>query len=181
MGCWKNAHKNQVLTNQDRKAQKLFSSNGEAITFAEDYGFGEAHVELLHTSGRILESAKVLADGGRIPDAVKTLITTPRTQDHTRHAVEYLSSGLWQCQSFGTNYPTTDPGAVSELLELADTLKDDVREAEAQEVCSLFYFGLALTLERHRSQCSERGTQAILKHFVFCTQSSSEQKITPLL
>jgi hypothetical protein len=142
---------NQVLTNKDRKAEKLFSSKEEAITFTEDYGFGEAHVELLRTSGMILESAKVLANGGRIPDAVKTLITTPRARARTRRAVEYLSSGLWQHQSFGTGYPTTDPEVVSELLGLADTLKNDMREAEAQEVCLLFSFGPVLTLEQHRS------------------------------
>ena len=139
--------KNQVLIAKDRKAQKLFSSKEEAITFAEDYGFGDAHVELLRTSGMIFESAKVLANSGRITDAVNMLIATPRAQDRTRRAVEYLLSGLWQHQSFGTNYPTTDPAVVSELLGLADTLKNGMRDPEAQEVCLLFSFGIALTLE----------------------------------
>lgn len=129
---------------EDRKAENLFRSKKDAITFAEDYGFGEAHVELLRTSGMILESAKVLANGGKIPDAVRSLITPPRAKDRTRRAVEYLSNGLWQHQSFGTDYPTADPNVVSELLELADILKHDMYEAEVQEVCPLFSFGKAL-------------------------------------
>ena len=95
----------------------------------------------------VLEAAEVLANGGRIVGAVKMLITTPRAQDRTRRAVEYLSSGLWRHQSFGTEYPTTDPAVVSELLGLAGTLKNGMREAEAQEVRLSFSFGIALTLE----------------------------------
>ena len=83
----------------------------------------------------IFESAEVLANDGRIADAVKALIATPRARDRTKRAVEYLLSGLWQHQSFGTDYPTTDPEVVSELLGLANTLKNDMREPEAQEVC----------------------------------------------
>lgn len=128
----------------DRKAENLFSSKEDAITFAEDYGFGEAHVELLRTSGMILESANVLANDGKIPDAVRSLIITPREQGRTRHAVEYLSNGLWQHQSFGTDCPTTDPNVVSELLELADILKNDMYEAEFQEVCLPFSPSIAL-------------------------------------
>ena len=124
----------------NRKAEDLFSSKEEAITFTEDYGFSEAHIELLHTSGMIFESAKVLADGGRISDAVKTLITTPRAQDRVRCAVEYLLSGLWQHQSFGTDHPTTNPEVVSELLGLADTLKNGMHEAEAREVAVFIIF-----------------------------------------
>lgn len=117
-----------------RKAQKLFSSKEEAITFAEDYGFDNAHVELLRTSGMIFESAEVLVNSGRMADAVKTLIIPPRARDRTRRAVEYLISGLWQYQSFGTDYPTTDSEVVSELLELAKSLRDDMYEQEVNEV-----------------------------------------------
>jgi len=117
------------------------------MSFAEDYGFGDAHVELLRASGMVLEAAEVLANSSRITDAVKILIATPRAQDRTRRAVEYISSGLWRHQSFGTEYPTTDPAVVSDLLGLAGTLKNGMREAEAQEVCSLFSFSIALTLE----------------------------------
>jgi hypothetical protein len=124
----------------------LFSSKDEAIAFAEDYGFDEVHVELLRTSGMIFESAEVLANGGRIVDAVKTLIVTPRAPDRTKRALEYLSAGLWQHQTFGVDYPTTDPGVVSELLTLAATLKNDMHEPEAQEVCFLLSDGIALTL-----------------------------------
>jgi hypothetical protein len=120
----------------------LFSSKEEAITFAEDYGFDEAHVELLRTSGMILESAEVLAKAGRIADAVKALITTPRARGRTRRAVEYLSTDSGNISHFGTDYPTTDPEVVSELLGLADTLRNDMREAEAREVCLLFSFGI---------------------------------------
>ena len=122
------------MTTKCRKAEELFPSKEEAITFAEDYGFDNAHVELLRTSGRIFESAKVLLDGGRVADAVKTLLTPPRAGDRTRRAVEYLVSGLWRCQSFGTDYPTTDSDIVFELLELAKTLKNDMREQETKEV-----------------------------------------------
>ena len=118
----------------DRKARELFSSEKEAITFAEDYGFDNAQVELLRTSGMILESAKVLVNAGRVADAVKALITPPRPRDCTRRAVEYLMAGLWKYQSFGTDHPTTDPEVVSELLELANTLKKDMRQYEAREV-----------------------------------------------
>jgi len=128
---------NQVLTARDRKAEKLFKTKEEAITFAGDYGFDEAHVELLHTSGKIFESAEVLVNSGKVVDAVRTLIATPRARDRTRRAVEYLSTGLWQHQSFGTDHPTTDPEVVSELLGLADTLRNDMREQESQEVCAL--------------------------------------------
>ena len=126
--------RNRSLTTRYREAEKLFSLKGEAITFAGDRGFDNAHVELLRTSGRIFESAKVLLDGGRIADAVETLLTPPRARDRTRCAAEYLVSGLWQYQSFGTDYPTTDSDIVSELLELAKTLKNDMREQEAGEV-----------------------------------------------
>ena len=122
----------------DRKAQELFSSKKEAITFAEDYGFENAHVELLSTSGKILESAEVLINAGRVTDAVKVLITPPRTLDRTRRAVECLTTGLWQYQSFGTDHPTTDPEIVSELLELASALENDTGEKEAREVGVLF-------------------------------------------
>ena len=129
---------NQVLTIDDRKAQKLFSSEKEAITFAEDYGFDSAHVELLRKSGMLLKSAEVLVNSGRIADAVKTLISPPRAQDRTRRAVECLVTGLWKYQSFGMDYPTTDEEAVSELLELANTLKNNMHAQEAEEVCLLF-------------------------------------------
>lgn len=130
--------RNQVLTVGNRKAQELFKSPEEAITFAEDYGFDEAHVELLYTSGKVLESAEVLGNNGRIVDAVKTLIATPRAPERTRRAVEYLSTGLWQHQSFGLDNPATDSGVVSELLALAGALRKDLRESEAQEVRLLF-------------------------------------------
>lgn len=120
----------------------MFSSKKEAIAFAEDYGFDDAHVELLRTSGMILESAEVLVSGGRMVDAVKTLIATPRAQDRTRRAVEYLTSGLWQFQSFGMNCPATNPEVVSELLQIADALKNDIRGQEAKEA-------------RHSSTCGK--------------------------
>lgn len=112
----------------------MFASDEEAITFAEDYGFDNAHVELLRTSGMILKSAEVLVNAGRIVDAIKALITPSRTRDCTRRAVEYLVKGLWQHQSFGMDYPATDPEVFSELLELANTLKSEMGEQEAREV-----------------------------------------------
>lgn len=151
----------------DRKAQRLFSSKEEAITFAEDYGFDNVHVELLRTSGMILESAEVLVNAGRVADAVKTLITPSMTQDCTRRAVEYLITGLWQHQSFGMDYPTTDPEVVSELLRLANTFRNVMDEREAREVgCAILLCCDANPLEKHRSQCSERGTKGISKHCV---------------
>ena len=173
--------RNQDLMVNDRKAQKLFSTKEEAITFAEGYGFGEAHVELLRTSGRIFESAEVLVNEGKIADAIKTLIAGSRVEACTRRAVEYLLTGLWQHQSFGVDHPTTDPEVVAELLGLGDTLKNDMREREAQEVCLILSYGMALTLGKHSSRCSERGTMPISKHFVFCIPSSPEQKTIPLL
>ena len=180
MSCWKKTHRNQVLTTEDRKAEKLFRSKEEAITFAEDYGFDEAHVELLHTSGKIFESAEVLANGGRIVDAVKTLITKP-APDRTRRAVEYLSTGLWQHQSFGTDHPTTDAEVVSQLLALADTLRNEMQIQEAQEVRLLPPCGVVLILKKHRSRCSEQDTTLISKHSVLYISSSPEQEIPPLL
>ena len=129
-----------------RKAQDLFPSKEKAIAFAEDYGFDEAQVELLHTSGMIFESAEVLMNSGKIADAIKTLIAAPGASDRTRRAIEYLSTGLWRYQSFGMENPTTDPEVVSELLTLADTLRNDMYEPEAQEVCLPFSYGVALTL-----------------------------------
>ena len=125
---------NQILITKDRKAQKLFSSREDAITFAKDYGFDEARVELLHTSGKIMESAEVLMKSGKIAEAVKTLIATPRAPGHKRRAVEYLLTGFWQYQSFGVEHTTIDPGVVSELLTLAETLRNDMRQPEAREV-----------------------------------------------
>jgi len=129
-------HENQVLTVKYRKAQQLFPSKETAIAFAEDYGFDEAQVELLHTLGMIFKSAEVLMDNGRTADAVKTLVATPRAPDRTRVAVEYLLTGLWQQQLFGVDDPAMGSGAVSELLMLADALRDDTPESEAQEVPS---------------------------------------------
>ena len=156
----------------------MFSSKEEAIAFAEDYGFDDAHVELLHTAGMIFESAEALINSGRIADAVKALIFSPRAQDRTRRAVEYLTTGLWQYQSFGVDNPTMDTEAVSELLELAKTLRDDMHEQEVNEVGSLFPCGIALIHETHRSRCSEQGTKAILKLFIFSIPGSPKQKIT---
>ena len=152
----------------------MFDSKEEAITFAEDYGFDEAHVELLRTSGKIFESAKVLANGGRIADAVKTLIATPGAPDRTRRAVEYLSTGLWQYQSFGTDHPTVDPEVVSELLALADTLRNEMCEQETKEVCLLFPYGMTLTLKKNRWRCSRQDTKQISRHSVLCISDSSE-------
>ena len=70
----------------------------------------------------------------RIAEAVNTLLAPPRARDRTRRAVEYLTTGLWQYQSFGVDYPTTDPEVVSELLELAKTLRNDMQEQEVDEV-----------------------------------------------
>ena len=89
---------------------------------------------MLRTSGRILESAKVLRNASKIADAVKTLINPPMTQECAQLAVEYLKSGLWECQSFGMDHLTTDPEVVSELLELANALESDTDEDEAREV-----------------------------------------------
>ena len=119
-------------------------------------------------------------NGGRIVDAVKTLIATPKAPDRTRRAIEYLSTGLWEYQSFGMDHPTTDPGVVSELLKLADTLKRDIREPEAQEVGLPFSHDVALTIEKYRSQCSKQDTKATSKHSAFCTPSLPEPKITLL-
>lgn len=104
------------------------------MTFVEDHGFDDARAELLRKSKKIFKSAEVLFNKRRIADAVKTLLTPPRVRDRTRRAVEYLIAGLWQYQSFGMDSPTTDPDAVSELLELANTLRDDIHEQEADEV-----------------------------------------------
>ena len=82
----------------------------------------------------IFESAEVLVNNGRLVDAVNTLLAPPRARDRTRRAVEYLTTGLWQYQSFGMDHPTTDPEFVAELLELARTLKDDMHEQEVNEV-----------------------------------------------
>ena len=83
----------------------------------------------------VLESAEVLAKGGRTAEAVKALLATPRAPGHKRHAVEYLSTAFWQYQSFGMDHPTMDPEVVSELLALSDTLRSDMRQPEAREVC----------------------------------------------
>ena len=104
------------------------------MTFVEDHGFDDARVELLRKSKKIFESAEVLVNKRRIVDAVKTLLTPPRARDRTRRAVEYLTAGLWRCQSFAMDSPTTDPDVVSELLELANTLGDDIHEQEVNEV-----------------------------------------------
>lgn len=95
----------------------------------------------------ILESAEVLVKGGRIADAVKTLIAVPRAPDRTRRAVEYLSTGFWKYHSFGVDHPTTDPGAVSELLTLGDIMRNNMRQPEAREVCLPFSCGMMLTIE----------------------------------
>jgi hypothetical protein len=157
---------------KSRKAQKLFSSKEEAITFAEDYGFDNAHVELLRTSGMIFESAEVLVNSGRIADAVNALLTLPRAQDRTRRAVEYVRTGLWRYQSFGVDYPTTDPEAVSELLELAKTLRKDTNEQEADEVGFVVPLWHGANPENNRSRCSELETKAISKRFIFSTPDS---------
>jgi len=95
----------------------------------------------------IFESAEVLANNGKITDAIKTLIDTPTTPDRTRRAVEYLLTGFWQYQSFGTDHPTTDTDVVSGLLTLANTLKNDMLAQEAQEVRSTLCIGMALKVE----------------------------------
>ena len=82
----------------------------------------------------IFKSAEVLVNSRRIAEAVNTLLAPPRARDRTRRAVEYLTTGLWQYQSFGTDYPTTDSEVVSELLELAKSLRDDMYEQEVNEV-----------------------------------------------
>ena len=89
---------------------------------------------MLHTSGMVLESAEVLAKGGRTAEVVKALLATPRAPGHKRHAVEYLSAAFWQYQSFGMDHPTMDPKAVCELLILVDTLRSDMCQLEAREV-----------------------------------------------
>ena len=170
----------QALTTKVREAQKLFSSEEEAIAFAVDYGFDEVHVELLRVSGKVLESAEVLAKGGRIADAIKALIATPRAPGCARRAVEYLSTGLWKYQSFGVDPPTTDPEAVSELLTLGDTLRNDMHQAEAREVRSLFSYDVILTV-RNSSKCSKQGTKAIFKPLEFCIPSLLKREISPLL
>ena len=172
---------NQILIIKDRKAQQLFSSKKEAITFAEDYGLDEAHVDLLHTSGMIMELAEVLMKSGKVVEAVKTLIATPEDPGHKRHAVDYLLTGFWQYQTFGMDHITMDPGVVSELLALADTLRNDMHQQEAREVCSFFSYTISLTIEKYSLQCSKQGTKLISKYFVLCTQSSSKKGITPLL
>ncbi|KAF9778765.1 hypothetical protein BJ322DRAFT_1114103 [Thelephora terrestris] len=127
------AQMNYFKVGKVKKAQKLFSSEEEAIAFAKDYGFHDAHVELLRMSGMIAECAEALVNRGRVVEAVKTLLTPPRARDRTRRAVEYLTTGLWRYQSFGMDHLTTDPDVVSELLTLADILKNDMREQEANE------------------------------------------------
>ena len=131
---WWGTHKIQVLTAKYRKAEKLFPSREDAITFAKDYGFEEVHVELLHTSGMVLESAEVLMKSGKIAEAVNTLLTTPRAPGHKRRAVGYLLSGLWEYQSFGTEHSTTNPEVVFELLVSGGMLRNDMRQPEAREV-----------------------------------------------
>lgn len=128
------SYKIQALTIKDRKAEEFFSSKEDAITFAKDYGFEEARVELLNTSGMVLESAEVLVESGKIVEAVNTLLAMPRAPGHKRRAVGYLLAGLWEYQSFGMEHPTTNPEVVSELLALADTLRNDMRQLEAREV-----------------------------------------------
>ena len=95
------AHKIQVLTTNYRKAERFIPSKENTITFTKDYGFEEARVELLHTSGTVLESAEVLMKSGKIAEAVKTLLTTARAPVHKRRAVGYLLAGFWKYQSFG--------------------------------------------------------------------------------
>ena len=131
---WWRTHKIQVLTSRYRKAERFFPLKEDAITFAKDYGFEEAHVELLHTSGMVLESTEVLMKSGKIAEAVNTLLTTPRAPGHKRRAVGYLLSGLWEYQSFGMEHSTTNPEVVSELLVLGGMLRNDMRQSEAREV-----------------------------------------------
>ena len=59
--------------------------------------------------------------------------------------MECLVTGLWKYQSF-VDYPTTDGEAVSELLELANTLMNTMHEQEAKEVRLLFPGSAAPTL-----------------------------------
>jgi len=98
-----------VLKTKDRKAQKLFPSSGP-------------HDDLPDAERIIFESAEVLVKSGRIADAVRTLIATGMSEARTRRAIRYLLDGLWRYQPPNVGHPTTDPGVVSELLALADTL-----------------------------------------------------------
>jgi len=82
----------------------------------------------------VLESAEVLAKGGKVAEAVKALLATPRAPGHKKRAMEYLSTAFWQYQSFGMAHPTTDLKVVSELLELAGTLRNDMDQLKAREV-----------------------------------------------
>ena len=134
MSDWWKAHKIQALKTKDRKAEEFFSSKEDAITFAKDYGFEEARVKLLHTSGMVLESAEVLMKSGKIVEAVNTLLTTPRAPGHKRHAVGYLLAGFWEYQSFGMDRSAANPEVLSRLLALGDTLRNDMRQLESREV-----------------------------------------------
>ena len=129
----------------------------------------------------VLKSAEVLRNAGRIVDATKTLINSSRTRDRVQRAMVYLKSGLWERQSFGMDYLTTDPEVVSELLELAKDLEGDMNEDEAREVRCTILIHSGANLEKHRSQCSERGTKAISKPFISCIPSSFKREITPRL
>lgn len=129
----------------------------------------------------VLESAEVLAKGGKVAEAVEALLATPRAPGHKRRAVEYLSTAFWQYQSFGMDHPATDLKVVSELLELAGTLRNDMDQLKAREVCLAFSCGITLTVEKYSLRCSKQGTKTNSKHFVFYIPNSSKKEITPRL
>ena len=97
-----------------------------------------------------MESAEVLMKSGKIAEAVRTLIAAPHAHyGYTRRAVEYLLTGFWQYQTLSMDHTRANPGVVSELLALGDTLWYHMHSSEAREVCWLSSCSITLTIEKH--------------------------------
>jgi hypothetical protein len=118
------------------QAKDLFTSDGEALAFTEDYDLDIARVTLLESMRRIGEAAELHLAEGRPLEAIDLLLKDTGNPKSLIRAYECILQGLWRHLSFGVQASVQRNETVIRLLQLASQLDiKQLNQSALDEVC----------------------------------------------
>jgi hypothetical protein len=121
-----------------RKAIDLFSSNEEALTYAEEYDLDVAKVTLLQQAERYAEAAEVRMAEGRSCEGIRVFLDHLADENCTRRGIICALQALWKHLSFGVLPTVVRSNTVLEQwIELATRVDPAFTSvSDCDEVCT---------------------------------------------
>ena len=109
----------------DRKARGLFESVETMLTYLDQHPLLEdCHIAVLAELHRYQEAAEIHVRGGRLLEAIDTLLEDRVNEASKRRANDYILQGLWESTPFRRRIKGTNIGAQRLLQLVSKVVKD---------------------------------------------------------